>query len=439
MPDSTTSQVAIPSRFIFLKNFILKKNVLGKLKSGGIYLLVPVINFGISFITSPIFARYLSAEDYGYYGYYSTLASFLLVFSSLSLQTYYMSVFFKETEEKRRTIQTTLSIFTLVWNLVFFPIAYLSIYLYLKYSHSQIPFFPFALLALLTSVLGIFKGFVQVNYRLGNQPVRYLFIVAGYRVLGILMSLYFVIGAHMGLQGRMLGVFVVEIAFFAISLYSILSKQQIRLDKATLKPAIRKILPLIPASFLFWPLMSFDNIVVEKLNQPAQMGLYNIGKGIANYLFIALQSLFQAFEPDIYKYASTYNLKGLKKTALSILVIVVAATLVFTVGSPYLIHYLTAGRFTEAIKYSNIFAVTYALIIIYSLLDAMILAWQDTKINLAINIVGASLSIITYILGARYYQQTGVAAATVATHLVLITLLILFISRKFKNHRLAQA
>ncbi|WP_345952720.1 oligosaccharide flippase family protein [Mucilaginibacter sp. PAMB04168] len=428
----------ISSKLLFLRNLILNQNVINKIRSTGIYLLVPIINFGVSFITSPIFAKHLSAEEYGYYGYYSTLASFLLVFSSLSLQTYYMSVFFKETEEQRRAIQTTLIIFTLVWNLLFFPIAYLGIYVYLKYSHSQIPFYPFALLALATSVVGIFKGFVQVNYRLGNQPVKYLLIVAGYRVLGILLSLYFIISADMGLKGRMLGVFVVEILFFIISLYTILKGQSLRLDKATVKIAMRKVLPLIPASFLFWPLMSFDNIAVEKLNQPVQMGLYNIGKGIANYLFIALQSFFQAFEPDIYKYASTYNIKGLKKTGMMVVALVIVTTIVFVFVSPYLMHYLTAGRFTEAIRYSNILAITYGLIIIYSLLDAIILAWQKTKINLALNILGATLSITTYTLAAYYFRQTGVAMATAFTHLVLVTVLLFFIAKKLREHRLAQ-
>lgn len=422
------------SKLLLLKTTLVNKGLVAKLKSTGIYMLVPVVNFIVSFTTSPIFAKHLSAEEFGYYGYYNTLTTFLLVFSSLSLQTYYMSIFFKEPEEQRKAIQTTLIVFTLIWNLVFFPIAYLGIYLYLRFSHSQIPFFPFALLALVTSILGIFKGFVQINYRLGNQSVKYLIIVSGYRVLGILLSLYFVVYAKMALEGRMLGVFIVEFAFFIISLYTIFKGQKITIQKAVVKIAIRKLLPLLPASFLFWPLMSYDIIVVERLNQPVQMGLYNIGKGIANYLYIALFSFFQAFEPDIYKYASTYNLKALRKTGLLITALVVVTILFYWLFSPLLIQYLTAGRFNGAIQYSNILAVTYGLIIIYSVLDAIILAWQNTKANLYFNIVGASLSFITYTLAAKYYQQQGVAMATVITHLILVSVLIIFITRKLKQY-----
>jgi O-antigen/teichoic acid export membrane protein len=429
MPTAT-----LKSKPLFFKSTALNKKIFEKIKSTGIYLLVPIINFGVSFITSPIFAKYLSAEEFGYYGYYLTLASFLLVFSSLSFQTYYMSIFFKDTEDQRKSAQTALILFTLLWNLLFFPIAYLGIYLYLKLSNSHIPFFPYALLALATSVFGIFKGFVQVNYRLGNQPVKYLFIVAGYRVIGILLSLYFVVYAKMALEGRMIGVFIVEILFFIISLYTILKGQKLKVEKAVIKQALRKVLPLLPASFLFWPLMSFDNIVVERLHQPLQMGLYNIGKGIANYLYIALFSFFQAFEPDIYKHAAAYNLKELKKTALIIIGLVVLAIGTYWILSPILIHYLTAGRFTGAIHYSNILAVTYGLIIIYSVLDAIILAWQNTKINLYFNIVGALLSLVTYTLAAKYFKQSGVAMATVFTHFALVSMVAIFIIKKLKDY-----
>jgi O-antigen/teichoic acid export membrane protein len=417
-----------------LKVIYVNNKLAAKIKSTGIYLLIPVINFAVSFFTSPIFAKYLSAEEFGYLGYYNTLASFLLVFSSLSLQTYFMSVYFKESEEKRLEIQTTLIAFTLLWNLLFFPISYIGIFLYLKLSHSQIPFYPFALLAMLTSVLGIFRGFVQVNYRLGRKPVKFLLIVSGYRVLTVVISLALVVYPKMHLQGRMLGILLVEIVFFIISLFSLLKGQKIAINRDIVKLAFRKVLPLLPASFLFWPMMSYDNIILERMHQPKEMGLYNIGKGIANYLFIALQSFFQTFEPDIYKYASTYNIKALKRTAIAIITLVVISIFVYWVLSPILIKYLTAGRFTGAIYYSNILAVTYGLIIIYSMLDAIILSWQQTHVNLVFNIIGAGLSLVSYTVAGIYFKQTGVATATVFTHLVLVSMLTFFVVRRIINH-----
>jgi O-antigen/teichoic acid export membrane protein len=417
-----------------LRVLYVNNSITAKIKSTGIYLLIPVINFGVSFFTSPIFAKYLSAEEFGYLGYYNTLASFLLVFSSLSLQTYFMSVYFKESEEKRLEIQTTLIVFTLLWNVLFFPISYLGIFLYLKLSHSLIPFFPFALLAMLTSVLGIFRGFVQVNYRLGRKPVKFLMIVAGYRVLTVMISLALVVYPKMHLEGRMLGVLLVEILFFIISLFSLLKHQKIRVNKDIIKLAFRKVLPLLPASFLFWPMMSYDNIVLERMHQPTQMGLYNIGKGISNYLYIALLSFFQTFEPDIYKYASTYNIKALKKTGIAIFSLVIISLCFYWALSPILINYLTAGRFTGAIYYSNILAATYGLIIIYSVLDAIILAWQKTHVNLVFNIIGASLSLVSYTVAGIYFKQTGVATATVFTHLVLVSMLLFFVIKRIMNH-----
>ncbi len=416
-----------------LKKFSLNKQaIIGKAKTTGLYLLVPIINFGVSAFTSPIFAKYLTAEEFGYFGYFNSLALFFTTFYSLSFPTYHMSIFFKEKEQDRKSIVATLVMFNLLWNLVFFPVSCFGVFLYMKYSHSDIPFYPFALLAFAAAVLSKYKDFVQVNYRLGQKPFLYFIFVSGYRVLTIVVSLYFVMNKHMGLYGRLLGILVTEVLFFVVSLIHILKDQPLVIRKDVIRKAFKMVLPLFPASFLYLPLLSYDNIVLERMHQPAEMGLYNIGKNIATYLYTALFPFYQTFEPDIYKNTVQRNIKSLKRTSLLIIAIVAISLVAFWLFSPLLINFLTAGKYNSAMKYSNIIAVTSCLMIVFSIFDAMINALHETKKSLLINAISACLCIALYTFAATYFAQIGVAIATVITYVCLISLQAFFVIRKFK-------
>jgi len=410
-----------------------RQEVLIKLKSTGIYLLVPIVNFGVSVITSPIFARYLTAEEFGYFGYYNSLNNLFTVFFSLSFQTYYMSIYYKGNSDERKKTLVTLVIFLLIWNIVFLPTLYLSIYLFFKYSSSQIPFYPFALLTFSAGAFGIFKNFLQVNFRLGDKPLSFFFIVSGYKVISITISIYFVVYLNMRLEGRMVGILLVEALFFLISLFHIFYNSSFDLDKKVLKHAIKIVLPLFPASLLYIPIINFDNIVLARLNNPAEMGIFNIGKGIATYLYTALFPFYQAFEPDIYKYAVTKNIKSLKKVIIFLLLIVIISVIAFWIISPYIIYYLTAGKYTSAVKYANLLVITNGLMIVFSIFDAIINALQETKKHLLINAITALLCIFTYMLGGIYFKQLGVAVASVITYFFLVLFQGFFILKKYKS------
>ena len=415
-----------------------KANLLAKVKTTGLYLLVPVINFSFSVFTSPIFARYLTVEEFGYFGYYNTLSSFLLVFYSLSFQTYYMSVYFRESENQRKATLVSLILFTLMWNMLFFPISYVGLYLYFKYSHSIVPFYPFVLLLFSGTMIGIAKGFMQVNFRMEQKPVLFLIWVSGFRVSSILVSLYFVIGPQMHLAGRIIGILLVEVTFFIITMYLVCKKQQIRVDREVLKMAIKKISPLLPASLLFMTIFSYDNIALERMHQPKEMGLYNIGKNISQFLFTALYPFFQAFEPDIYKHVVKKDHTSLKRIGLFIFVITVLSLVAFWLISPFLIHYLTAGKYTAALKYSNMLAISYCLNIFFAYFDAVIMAWQETRVHLYINIIVATLSITIYTIASRYFNAMSVAVACNINWAFLLLLQLLFVYSKLRKHRKEQ-
>lgn len=404
-----------------------------KLRTTGVYLLVPIVNFSVSIFTSPLFAKYLTAEEFGYFGYYTSLVGFINIFFSLSFTTYYMSVYYAEQDRKK--VLVTLTSALVLWNIVFLPLVYAGVVLFLKLSNSQVPLYPFALLTFVAGSIGVYKNFLQINYRLGGKPLSYFFIVSGYRILSTFLGLYLIIEMDMNLAGRMLGLLIIEVAFCLLSLIHIYKGLSFHIDKKILRSALKVILPLLPASLLYIPIIGFDNIVLERLGAPKEMGLYNIGKGISTYVYTALFPFFQTFEPNIYKYASQKNVTQLKNTSLLLVGIVILSIITFWIISPMAINFLTDGRYPGAVFYANILVITSGLMIIFSIFDAIINALQATKLHLFINGTTAAFCIVSYFIGSIYFKQVGVALASVVSYLFLIILQGIFIVKKFRNFK----
>jgi O-antigen/teichoic acid export membrane protein len=234
----------------------------------------------------------------------------------------------------------------------------------------------------------------------------------------------------MGFKGRVLGLALNELVFFLITLVHINRGQKVNVNWNDVKQALKIVLPLLPASLLYLPLLSYDNIVLEKMNNASEMGLYNIGKGIATFLYTALYPFYQAFEPDIYKKTSVRDFRGLRKLILMHLVVILTSLILFWIISPYTIDYLTAGKYNAAKLYANILVVTSGLMIMFSIFDAVINALYETKKSLVINLISAIICVILYTLCGLYFKQIGVAFANVVTYLCLVILQFLIIIRK---------
>ena len=410
-----------------------KAELILKVKSVGVYMLIPIVNLAVSIFTTPLFAKYLTAAEFGYFGYYTSIANFLGIIFGLSLNTYYMSMYYRVEEVERKQMLISLTIFSLLLNCMLFPILYFGIYLYSKLSHSTIPFSPFALIIYGASAIAVYKNFVQIDYKLSNKPIKYTVFFLSYRVLTTLVSLYFLVYLNSGLIGRLIGAMVVESLFFLITLKHIFSAGQIKIDWKQIRRAFKFIGPLIPGSLLFLPLGSYDNIVLERLHDPVNMGLYNIGKSISYYLYLSLFSCYQVFEPEIYKNAVERNIPELKKIFIILTAIIFCGVLAFWFLSPVLINYLTAGKYNEAVEYANIWAITNGLVIYFSIFDAIILALQKSKKSLVIHLVSAVLCLTLYSAFGYFFKQRGIAIGAALTYFILVIMQAFFMIRIFRS------
>jgi Na+-driven multidrug efflux pump len=148
-------------------------------------------------------------------------------------------------------------------------------------------------------------------------------------------------------------------------------------------------------------------------------------------------SIFQAFEPDIYRLVISSQYQKLFMYIISVVLLIIILTFVFILLSKEILNYLTSSRYTEAYKYANIMSVGTVFYILFSFLSAIILALEKSRIALYITVSVGILSIFIYREFIAIWGFIGAAFSKVILFAILscisLAYIIIFIKKNARG------
>ena len=381
----------------------------------------------ISFFSLPIYAKYLSAEDFGILGYYGSIQGMFTPLFLFGMTQYYMMNYFRQNEQKNKVLLFNILANLSVLNLIVSIIGFFSLqYGFYKFDVS-VPFQPFSIFIFIILYFNIYLSFILINLRVRKNAKTYLLISIIPPILNVVFGLLFVIKFEMGAAGKMLGQVVTNIIMGGVSIVFLWKYLSFQFIPKFLVKSLKYVLPLVAAGYAYYPIKSIDKLYLERLGNLAELGYYNIGFTAANFISLACAALFIAFEPDIYRYVSNNQFSRLKKIAILYFTIVIFFVFLFITTSPYLIEFLTSGRYTRAYKYANLFAIGVVFMQIFGFSNGVIIAMKKTKIALYINIIGAISALILYKILIAKYSFYGANYAFIIVAMIMAFSSLLFI------------
>lgn len=387
----------------------------------------------VAIFTSPIFARNMEPFDYAAVGYFNALNSFVTPIFLLSFPQYYVMMYYRQNQEENKILLFNLIIAQTVIVGSIFLIIYLALYVYFRLYVVSFPFFPYALLSLSLLYLNNIKTMVLINFRVRKAARQYFLLSLGWFVIGIIWRYHLVVNKHLGAIGQ-LGGSLIGAVFISIICVIILKHWMVfNFSPALIKNALKKSSSLILASYAYVPITSADRIFLERIGNTSEFGYYNIGHSLAHYFNLAAVSLFQAFEPDFYKYA----IKSQKRNLIRIILIFLAAILIlaciYLLVSKHIAHYLTAGRFTRAYKYSNIMVLGLLGMQVFGVLNSLIIAKQKVKWTIFVNAVGGVSAILVYYVLIAKYEYWGAAFGMIIVAIILSAACLYLVLARINN------
>lgn len=268
----------------------------------------------VGLILLPIFAIYLSPEDFGILSMITLVITALgLLYNPGTLSSAVRLYYDHEDEQKRKEIFASAHSFFMLIPIPITIIVLLTGEALFGHIFKEFRFMPYGFLAVLLAFFSqpvrIWTEFMVVRFRV-VQLAAYTFSAF---ILGAVVSLVCVAGLKMGVMGRVIGLYAGPISLFVVSVIFMRRYAGGMMRWKTMRDIVKFGLPLIGAIWAYSILQYTGSYLLEYYMTLKDVGIYNIAYRLAGVpLFITL-GFRQMWVPIFYENMAAKNFDIIKR------------------------------------------------------------------------------------------------------------------------------
>ncbi len=389
-------------------------------KQSAIYGLGTFLNQGIGFLLIPVYARFLSTEDYGINGSVSAFIGILGIVLTLSLESAVTRIYYDLKSEKERR-----AYFGRAW-LVMLSFG-LAVALLMEVAGDgifallfpDIPFDPYGRLATWGSYLAVFGVLPSVIWRVREQARTFVTFSVSQFLFRVLLNIVFVVYLQQGATGIFRSFFLANLLYAVPYAWVTLKNSSLSRGAQHLRESIAFALPLVPHRLSNWILNVSDRILLQNYVSLGDIGLYSMGYRVGMTLAAFLDAINLAWAPFYFKTAQevdgrqslarlvTYYMFGLM--FLTLAVVLLSREAIFLVAAP---------RFYPAAQVVPAIAFAYSLHGVYLAMVSGLAYVKQTRWILAATMVSAAVNVGLNLLFIPRYGIWAAAGSTLVAFFV---------------------
>lgn len=370
------------------------------------FMVCNVMQRGISVITTPIFTRLLTTDQYGQYTLYNSwLAIFTLICTlrlTYSVFNKGMSKYPDNKDEYAVTIQSTITIITTICLIVYL--------LFYQLINSFTELSTFITLCIFVEVyfsqaIIIWTLRQRYDFKYRNVVVSTILLSISNPILGLIAVS---ISNEKGLA-RIISCVLVQ-CLFGIVFYIInIVKGRALFNKTFAKFSILFNLPLIPHYLSTYVLNQADRIMIQKMCGLSQAALYGVAYSAGSLMKIITDSINNALVPWIYRKLEKEDYKSIEKYGFIVSAFVMITCTIFICFAPELIYLLAGNKYVEAVNIIPPVASSMFFIFLFSMFANIEFYFDANKFTMFISMLGAILNIVLNYVGIQLlgYQAAG--------------------------------
>lgn len=323
------------------------KNMSAGMKASIAFFLASIITKGISYLTTPLFTRLLSPEEYGQVSVYLT---WMQVFGIIAMFCLSYGVFNNgmiDYPEKRAEYSFSMLILSNVCTLAFTAILLCVYPLIREWIGMDYP--------LLILMCVVFMVQPAYNFWSARQryELKYKLTVTWSIVSAVLSPLVAILclicfegnNLYARLFGAEITLIVIYIGFYVY----LLIKSKCKLDLSYWKAAILFNLPLIPHYLSTYLLGSSDKIMIARLVGDAAVAYYSVAYSVAAVVLIVWTAINSSLIPFTYERCKEKDYASISKVTSSILTLFAVACGLCILLAPEVVAVMATKDYMEAI------------------------------------------------------------------------------------------
>lgn len=270
-----------------------------------------IINKAVQFLTTPIFTRLMTADEYGIYTIFLSWQSIILMIVGLNISSnIFYNMLIKDQESSDKIISSIIGLVTCIGLIL------IIVFCYFRDLWMQLIQLPASLIVglILTCILTVSFELWAVKLRFIYQYKKLVLVTASVLILNPLMGLYFVLNyeSNKGIA-RCFSVIVSTTLVYGIIYIIKIVKGKIFYNKEYWTYALSMAVPLLPHYLSQTLLNQSDRIMISFLIGNGEAAIYGIAHSVAILMLFVNKSINDSFIAWFYKRLETKTIKIFRK------------------------------------------------------------------------------------------------------------------------------
>lgn len=363
---------------------------------------------GVSIITTPIFTRLLSTEEFGQFNVFNSWLGIITIFVTLRLYHGSYTQGLVKYEDQRARYASSLQGLTLVLCLAWTIIYFLSRGFWNKlFGLTTIQMVAMFAMIWATAVFNYWAAEQRVilNYR--SLVLLTVIVSVAKPVVGIIL----VRAATDKVTARIVGLALVEIVGYSWLFLIQMRRGKCFFDKYFWKKAILLNLPLILHYLSQTVLNGADRIMISDMVNDDKAGIYSLAYQISQVMTLFSTALTQTLTPWIYQKIKSNHAEDIAKISYATMGIVAAVNLLLILVAPEVVRVFAPPTYYEAIWVVPPVALSVFFLYCYDVFSKFEFYYEKTHYVMVASVLGALINVITNYIFIKMFGY-GAAAYT---------------------------
>lgn len=361
---------------------------------------------GISSITTPIFTRLLSTEEYGQYSVFNSWLGIVTVFVSLNLASgVYMQGLVKY-EDRRKEYASSLQGLTMLL-VAAWTIIYLAFHDFWNrlFELPTVQMLAMLLMIWMSSAFGFWASSQRVVFSYRKLVLVTVLVSIAKPALGIFLVLH----SEDKVTARILGLAAVEFVGYSGLMISQTIKGKRLCVPEFWGHALMFNIPLIPHYLSTTVLNSADRIMIEKMVSADTAGIYSLAYSISQLMTLFTTGITQTLEPWRYAKQKAGRQEDIAALTYPTLILVAGLNLALIAFAPEAVRIFAPPEYYDAIWVIPPVAMSVYFMFTYGFFASFEFYFEKTGYVAVATMAGAVLNIIlNYIfIGIFGYYAAG--------------------------------
>lgn len=369
---------------------------------------------GLVFFTAPIISRLLGPENYGITTVYTTwVALFVAIFGIQTQST--IAVSRKEFANEQPQYQSSIMFLSLVVYIAFSLLALLLLRPFSQLLGLQKAIVPLLLL----QGLGQFAvGFynMKLTYEFKAKKNFYLSVSIAVLTLGLSILFIRLLPAQSNYWGRIFGLVLPYTGVGVALVVASLKNGKTFYNKTYWQYCVPLCLPIILHSVSGLLLNQSDRIMIQKMMDPASVGIYSLACGFSGVLSTIWTALNNSWVPYYYEFMRQGQVQELKKRGRNYMELFTVLSIGFVLLATEVYHLFAGKEYWPGSGLIPIFAIGIYFVFLYSFPVNYEFYHKKTKLIATGSILAAVCNIVLNVFGILLWGIWGAALATAVAH-----------------------